>query len=217
MTFEAIYEQESVKPYFQELKRFIQEERLHKTIYPKKEDLFKAFELTPFDQVKVVILGQDPYHGENQAHGLCFSVSKGIQIPPSLVNMYKEIESVYPVKMPKHGDLKGWATQGVLLLNTILTVEANKPLSHQNKGWETFTLEIIQAINKLDQPICFLLFGAHARSYKPYLTNPKHKVLETSHPSPLSNYRGFSGSGIFKTCNDYLEKMGVSPIKWHDL
>lgn len=216
MTFKDIYHQESEKPYFQQLKTFIQQERLDKTIYPKKDDLFKAFDLTTFDQIKVVIIGQDPYHGEGQAHGLCFSVNKGIQIPPSLQNIYKEIESSLGVKMPKHGDLTHWAKQGVLLLNTILTVEANKPLSHQNKGWETFTLEIIKAINRLNQPICFLLFGAHARSFKPYLTNPKHCILETSHPSPLSNYRGFSGSQVFLKCNQFLQNQGVQTIQWQE-
>jgi uracil-DNA glycosylase len=216
MTFKDIYHQESVKPYFQQLKAFIQQERLTKTIYPKKEDLFRAFDLTPFEQIKVVMIGQDPYHGEGQAHGLCFSVNKGIQLPPSLQNIYKEIESSLGVKMPNHGDLTHWAKQGVLLLNTILTVEANKPLSHQNKGWETFTLEIIKAINRLNQPICFLLFGAHARSFKPYLTNPKHLILETSHPSPLSNYRGFSGSQVFLKCNQFLQNQGIQTIQWQE-
>lgn len=217
MTFKDIYHQESIKPYFIQLKTFIQQERLNKIIYPSKEDLFRAFDLTPFDQIRVVILGQDPYHGEGQAHGLCFSVNKGISLPPSLQNIYKEIESSLNVKMPNHGDLSNWAKQGVLLLNTILTVEANKPLSHQNKGWETFTLEIIKTINQLKQPICFLLFGAHARSFKRYLTNPKHFILETSHPSPLSNYRGFSGSHVFLRCNQFLIQSGVPSIQWHDL
>lgn len=217
MTFKDIYHQASEKPYFQQLKAFVQSERMTKTIYPKKEDLFRAFDLTPFDQIKVVILGQDPYHGEGQAHGLCFSVNKGVALPPSLFNMYKEIESSLGVKMPNHGDLSNWAKQGVLLLNTVLTVEANRPLSHQNRGWETFTLEIIKAINQLDQPICFMLFGAHARSFKPYLTHPKHLILETSHPSPLSNYRGFSGSQVFLKCNQFLQNQGVQTIQWQDL
>lgn len=217
MTFKDIYHQEAEKPYFQQLKSFIQHERLTKTIYPKKEDLFRAFDLTPLDSIKVVIIGQDPYHGEGQAHGLCFSVNKGIPLPPSLQNIYKEIESSLHVKMPNHGDLSNWARQGVLLLNTILTVEANKPLSHMNKGWETFTLEVIQAINQLNQPICFLLFGAHARGFKRYLTNPNHLILETSHPSPLSNYRGFSGSQVFLTCNQFLQSKGIETIMWQDL
>jgi uracil-DNA glycosylase len=217
MTFKDIYHIEAEKPYFQQLKTFIQEARLTKTIYPKREDLFRAFDLTPFNKIKVVIIGQDPYHGEGQAHGLCFSVNKGIPLPPSLQNIYKEIESSCGVKMPKHGDLSNWANQGVLLLNTILTVEANQPLSHQNKGWEVFTLQIIKAINQLDQPICFLLFGAHARSFKAYLNHPKHTVLETSHPSPLSNYRGFSGSGVFKLCNEFLKNQGETPIQWQDI
>lgn len=217
MTFKDIYHQEAEKPYFQQLKSFIQHERLTKTIYPKKEDLFRAFDLTPLDSIKVVIIGQDPYHGEGQAHGLCFSVNKGIPLPPSLQNIYKEIESSLHVKMPNHGDLSNWARQGVLLLNTILTVEANKPLSHMNKGWETFTLEVIQAINQLNQPICFLLFGAHARGFKRYLTNPNHIILETSHPSPLSNYRGFSGSHVFLKCNQFLQSKCIQTIMWQDL
>lgn len=217
MTFKDIYHQELNKPYFQQLKSFIEQERLVKTIYPKKEDLFRAFDLTPMDSIKVVIIGQDPYHGKEQAHGLCFSVNKGIPLPPSLKNIYKEIESSLNVIMPNHGDLSNWAKQGVLLLNTILTVEENKPLSHKNIGWETFTLEIIKAINQLNQPICFLLFGAHASSFKAYLNNPKHLILETSHPSPLSNYRGFSGSQIFLTCNQFLQNKGVETIRWQDL
>lgn len=217
MTFETLYQQALNAPYFSALNAFIGQERLTKTIYPSPNEVYRAFELTPFDQIKVVILGQDPYHGPGQAHGLCFSVNKGIQLPPSLKNIYQEIESSCQVKMPLHGDLSGWARQGILLLNTILTVEANKPLSHQNCGWERFTLSVIEAINQLDQPICFLLLGRQAAQYKRYLNHPKHLILETSHPSPLSNYRGFSGSGVFKQCNDFLQKSGVRTIQWQEI
>lgn len=217
MTFETVYQAALKEPYFSALNTFVAQERLSKTIYPKPNEVYRAFELTPFHQIKVVILGQDPYHGPGQAHGLCFSVNKGIQLPPSLKNIYQEIETSCQVKMPSHGDLTGWARQGVLLLNTILTVEANRPLSHQNQGWERFTLSVIQAINQLDQPICFLLFGRHATLYKRYLNNSKHMILETSHPSPLSNYRGFSGSGVFKQCNTFLQTSGIKTIQWQDL
>lgn len=214
MTFKDFYEVESKKPYFKDLKAFITQARMTKTIFPEKKDLFKAFDLTPFEAVKVIILGQDPYHNLNQANGLAFSVQKGIALPPSLINIYKEIESSFNITMPRHGDLTDWATQGVLLLNTILTVEAHKPLSHQNKGWEVFTLEVIKHLNLLDQPICFMLFGSNAKKYRHYLTNPKHLILETVHPSPLSAYKGFIGSNVFRKCNDYLESLDVSPIDW---
>lgn len=215
ISFEQLYQTESEKPYFNALKAFIKQERLEKTIYPKKEDLFKAFTLTPLEKVKVVILGQDPYHNMNQANGLAFSVGRNVAIPPSLINIYKEIESSMHIKMPTHGDLTSWATQGVLLMNTILTVVENQPLSHQNRGWERFTLEIIKALNLSNQPICFMLFGNNARRYRTYLTNQKHLVLETVHPSPLSAYRGFIGSNVFLKCNHYLNSHDLEGIDWH--
>lgn len=214
MTFNDLYKIEKEKPYFKALKAFVENERLTKQVFPSKNDLLKAFELTPFSSVKVVIIGQDPYHNENQANGLSFSVKKGVALPPSLLNIYKEIEKSLNVNMPAHGDLTSLAEQGVLLLNTVLTVEAHKPLSHKSKGWEIFTLEVIKALNKLEQPICFMLFGNHAKQYRHYLTNPGHLILETAHPSPLSAYRGFIGSNVFLKCNAYLEKAEVGTINW---
>lgn len=214
MTFKDLYKIESEKPYFKALKVFIKNERQTKQVFPDKDDLLKAFELTPFSKVKVVIIGQDPYHNENQANGLAFSVKRGLALPPSLLNIYKEIETSLNLSMPTHGDLTYLAEQGVLMLNTILTVEAHKPLSHQHKGWEVFTLEVIKALNNLDQPVCFMLFGNNAKKYRNYLTNPSHLILETVHPSPLSAYRGFIGSNVFLKCNAYLEKAFVVPIDW---
>ena len=214
MTFNDIYLKESKKAYFIELIAFIESEYSNKTIYPPKTNLFQAFKLTPLNQVKVVIIGQDPYHNPNQANGLAFSVNENVTLPPSLKNIYKEIERSFGYRMSNNGALSSWAKQGVLLLNTILTVEENKPLSHQNKGWETFTLEIIKALNALKQPICFLLFGQHAKQYEKHLNNPNHLVLKTVHPSPLSAHRGFIGSDVFKKCNDYLKDKEVSTIDW---
>lgn len=214
MTFNDIYLKESKKAYFIELIAFIESEYSNKTIYPPKTNLFQAFKLTPLNQVKVVIIGQDPYHNPNQANGLAFSVNENVTLPPSLKNIYKEIERSFGYSMSNNGALSSWAKQGVLLLNTILTVEENKPLSHQNKGWETFTLEIIKALNALNQPICFLLFGQHAKQYEKHLNNPNHLVLKTVHPSPLSAHRGFIGSDVFKKCNDYLKDKEVSTIDW---
>lgn len=214
MTFNDIYLRESKKAYFIELIAFIESEYSNKTIYPPKTNLFQAFKLTPLNQVKVVIIGQDPYHNPNQANGLAFSVNENVTLPPSLKNIYKEIERSFGYSMSNNGALSSWAKQGVLLLNTILTVEENKPLSHQNKGWETFTLEIIKALNALKQPICFLLFGQHAKQYEKHLNNPNHLVLKTVHPSPLSAHRGFIGSDVFKKCNDYLKDKEVSTIDW---
>ncbi|MBM7453441.1 uracil-DNA glycosylase [Acholeplasma morum] len=214
MTFDDIYLKESKKAYFIELLAFIESEYSNKTIYPPKTNLFQAFKLTPLNQVKVVIIGQDPYHNPNQANGLAFSVNENVTLPPSLKNIYKEIERSFGYSMSNNGALSSWAKQGVLLLNTILTVEENKPLSHQNKGWETFTLEIIKALNALKQPICFLLFGQHAKQYEKHLNNPNHLVLKTVHPSPLSAHRGFIGSDVFKKCNDYLKDKEISTIDW---
>ncbi|MDY0211052.1 MAG: uracil-DNA glycosylase [Acholeplasma sp.] len=214
MNFNELYEIESKKDYFIELNACLRINREKTQIYPDESEVFKAFEYAPLEKVKVVIIGQDPYHGPNQANGLAFSVRKGMPLPPSLLNIYKEIEQSYDIKMAKNGDLTCWAKQGVLLLNTILTVEAHKPLSHQNMGWEIFTLEVIKTLNRFNNPICFMLFGNHAKKYKSYLTNDKHKVIMTVHPSPLSAYRGFIGSGAFKSANDYLMINNLSPIDW---
>lgn len=206
--------EEFKKPYYKDLYNFIKEEYSTHTIYPPSEDILYALKTTPIANVKVVILGQDPYHEPGQAHGMCFSVKPGIQTPPSLQNMYKEIREEYGYDIPNNGYLVKWAEQGVLLLNTVLTVRRGAANSHKNKGWEKFTDAVIRAVNEQDRPIVYLLWGANARSKKALVTNPKHLVLETVHPSPLSAYNGFFGCGHFKLANEYLEKNGIAPIDW---
>lgn len=201
-------------PYYKELYDFVLNEYRTKTIYPPAEDIFNAFHFTPLHEVKVLILGQDPYHNEHQAHGLCFSVLPGNDIPPSLVNIYKELHDDIGFDIPNHGYLKKWADQGVLLLNAVLTVRAHQANSHQGKGWEQFTDAVIEAVNKEDRPIVIMLWGSPARKKKSMLTNPKHLVLEAPHPSPLSAYRGFFGCNHFSKCNEFLEANGVEPIDW---
>ena len=202
------------KPYYKELYEFVVNEYKNHVVYPDSEDIFNALHLTPLKEVKVVIIGQDPYHNIGQAHGLSFSVKPGIDIPPSLVNIYKELQSDLGLYYPDNGNLEKWAKQGVLLLNTVLTVRAHQPASHQGKGWETFTDAIIKAINKEDRPVVFILWGSPARKKKSMLDNPKHLILEAPHPSPLSSYRGFFGSRPFSKTNSYLEANGVMPIDW---
>lgn len=204
--------EEQNKPYFKSLLEFVNNEYETKTIFPKQEDVYNAFKLCPFKNVKMVILGQDPYHDYNQAHGLAFSVLKGNKIPPSLRNIYKELESDLNIKAPKHGELTSWSKQGVLLLNTILTVEAHKPLSHKKKGWETFTDNIITILNKDDNPKVFVLWGNNARSKKKLINNPNHYIIESSHPSPLSARHSFFGSKVFTKTNDFLYNKGRSAI-----
>ncbi|MBR7076136.1 MAG: uracil-DNA glycosylase, partial [Lachnospiraceae bacterium] len=177
-------------------------------------DLFNAFHFTPLHEVKVVILGQDPYHNEGQAHGLCFSVQKGVEIPPSLLNIYKELQDDLNCTMPSSGYLKKWADQGVLLLNTVLTVRAHEANSHKGIGWEEFTDAAIRILNEQDRPIVFMLWGSNAREKKKMLNNPKHLILEAPHPSPLSAYRGFFGCRHFSKCNAFLIKNGLDPIDW---
>lgn len=211
--------EEALKPqfkmsYYKELYDFVLNEYRTKTIYPPAEDIFNAFHFTPLHEVKVLILGQDPYHNEHQAHGLCFSVLPGNDIPPSLVNIYKELHDDIGFDIPNHGYLKKWADQGVLLLNAVLTVRAHQANSHQGKGWEQFTDAVIEAVNKEDRPIVIMLWGSPARKKKAMLTNPKHLVLEAPHPSPLSAYRGFFGCKHFSKCNEFLEANGVEPIDW---
>lgn len=213
MKWHDFIEQEKQKPYYIKLSQFIEQEDQIKTILPPKDDRFHAFELTPFDDVKVVILGQDPYHNYNQAHGLAFSVLSN-QYPPSLKNIFIELQSDCDVDYPNTGNLEKWAKQGVLLLNTCLTVELHKPLSHQKKGWETFTLEAIKTINKERKNIVFILWGSKAIKYKKYIDQQKHKIIESVHPSPLSSYRGFFGSKPFTKTNQYLIKNGFKPINW---
>ncbi len=214
MKWSSFLTEEFEKPYFKDLMQFVDKEYETKKIYPEKSNLFSVFEHTEFDDVKVVILGQDPYHGENQAHGLCFSVQKGVKIPPSLRNMFQELEKDLGIPYPSHGSLLNWANQGVFLLNTILSVEEGKPLSHQGKGWETFTDEVILKLNEKSTPVIFVLWGANARKKKKLITNPSHKILEGAHPSPLSAYRGFFGSCPFSKMNAWLVEMNRKPIDW---
>lgn len=202
------------KEYYRKLYDFVKDEYNHRLIFPKAEDLFNAFHFTPLSKVKVVIIGQDPYHGENQAHGLCFSVQPEVAIPPSLENIYKELHDDLGCKIPNNGCLVEWADQGILLLNTVLTVRAHQAGSHQGKGWEQFTDAVIRAVNKQDRPIVFILWGRPAQMKKKMLTNPKHLVLEAPHPSPLSSYRGFFGSKPFSKTNQFLTEHGVEPINW---
>ena len=183
-------------------------------IFPPADDIFNAFHLTPLNQVKVVIIGQDPYHEPGQAHGLCFSVKPGVDIPPSLVNIYKELQDDCGCYIPNNGYLVKWAEQGVLLLNTVLTVRAHRANSHQGQGWEEFTNAAIRALNTQDRPIVFILWGKPAQTKKSMLNNPHHLILEAPHPSPLSAYRGFFGSRPFSRTNDFLKSKGVEPIDW---
>lgn len=207
--------EESQKEYYKKLSRFVNKEYDEKIIFPDKENIMKALELTPPSAIKCVILGQDPYHEPNQAMGLAFSVNDGVKIPPSLVNIYKELQIEYGWRtLPETGNLTEWAKQGVLLLNTVLTVEAHNAASHSGRGWEQFTDAVIRHVNTLDQPIVFMLWGNFARAKKALLNNPKHLVLESVHPSPLSAHRGFIGCGHFKKCNEFLEAHGVEEINW---
>jgi uracil-DNA glycosylase len=206
---------EMSEPYFMELTDFIEKERKKgKVIFPPSEEVFSALELTPFDQVKVIILGQDPYHGANQAHGLAFSVKKGIPKPPSLVNIFKELSSDLGIEPPAHGNLESWAKEGVLLLNTVLTVEEGRPASHHNKGWERFTDRIIEQLNKKKDHLVFILWGSPAQKKMKMLDAKKHLILTSPHPSPLSSYRGFFGSKPFSQTNRYLKENGISPLNW---
>lgn len=206
------------QPYMKSLKQFLQQEKESgQIVYPRGNDIFNALNTTSFDKVRVVILGQDPYHGPGQAMGLSFSVPKGVQLPPSLQNIYKEIEAEYGTKMPRTGDLTKWAEQGVLLLNATLTVRAANAGSHQKKGWEEFTDAVIRALNDQHEHIVFMLWGSYAQKKGAFIDRKKHLVLESPHPSPLSAHRGFLGNGHFKKANDYLVQNGRAPIDWQDL
>ena len=212
-----VLKEEFGKPYYKELYLFLKQEYTTRVIYPPSNDIFNAMHYTPYGQVKVVILGQDPYHNVNQAHGLCFSVNKEIEekdIPPSLKNIYKELHDELGLYIPNNGYLEKWARQGVLLLNTVLTVRAHTPMSHRGKGWEQFTDAIISKVNEIDRPIVFLLWGRPAGEKAAMLNNPRHLVLKAPHPSPLSASRGFFGCGHFKKCNEFLEANGVKAIDW---
>ena len=214
ISFNDLLEEEKQKDYYNELISFIDKEYNTKTIFPPREKIFEAFNLTPFEQTKVVIIGQDPYHGEGEAHGLAFSVNNGIKIPPSLKNIYKEINAEYGYEIPNTGYLIKWAKQGVLMLNTVLTVEKDKPASHKAKGWEVFTDRVIEELNNSEQPLVFMLWGNYAKSKAQLINNPKHLILESAHPSPFSARNGFFGNNHFKLANDFLEKNGIEQIDW---
>lgn len=211
--WDIILKEEFEKEYFKKITTFL--DNTKGVVFPKKDNFFKALELTPLDKVKVVILGQDPYHEPNQAMGLAFSVPRGEKIPPSLRNIYKELESDLNILAPTHGDLTKWAEQGVLLLNTVLTVEEHKALSHHKIGWQIFTDRLIYEVCRLNQPIVFILLGNEAKTKKEMIKNPNHLIIESVHPSPLSANRGFFGSKIFSKTNNYLIKNNLNPIDWY--
>lgn len=212
--WEKKLEPEFKKEYYKKLYYFVRDEYSSHVVYPSSEDIFNAFHYTPLEKVKVVIIGQDPYFNEGQAHGLCFSVRKGIDIPPSLKNIYKELNSDLGLKIPNNGYLKKWADQGVLLLNTVLTVRAHEPLSHCNVGWENFTDAVIRIVNEKEEPVVFLLWGRPAAKKAEMLNNKNHLVLFAPHPSPLSASRGFFGCKHFSKTNEFLTSHGLEPIDW---
>lgn len=206
--------EEFKQPYYRELYKKVKLEYETRRVFPDSEDIFNAFQFTPLSEVKAVILGQDPYHNHGQAHGLCFSVKPDVEIPPSLINIYQELHDDLGCAIPNNGYLKKWADQGVMLLNTVLTVRAHAANSHQGIGWEQFTDAAIRILNEQDRPMVFLLWGRPAQNKKAMLTNPRHLILEAPHPSPLSAYRGFFGSRPFSKTNEYLKANGLSPIDW---
>ncbi len=212
--WETLLAEEINKDYFIHLTSFLEEEEKSKTIFPPKDLWFEALRRTPFHKVKVVILGQDPYHEKNQAHGLAFSVPKGVKIPPSLVNIYKELSSDFGYAMPSHGYLGSWANEGILLLNATLTVQEGKAGSHKGKGWERFTDAIISLLNARETPIAFILWGSYAKEKTKLITNERHAVFASAHPSPLSSYRGFFGSKPFSSVNRFLKTQQLSPVDW---
>ena len=209
-----VLKDEFSKPYYRDLFQTVNQEYASHQIFPPADDIFNAFHYTPYKDVKVVILGQDPYHNVGQAHGLCFSVKKGVKVPPSLVNIYQELQEDLGCTIPSHGCLTKWAKQGVLMLNTVLTVRAHEANSHKGIGWEEFTDAAIRALNEKDEPLVFILWGSPAQRKKKMLNNPKHLILEAPHPSPLSAYRGFFGSKPFSKTNRFLEEHGKEPIDW---
>ena len=213
-SWDNLLSDEYKKDYFKNLQKFIIKEYKNKTIYPKMSEIFNAFTKTSYDNVKVVILGQDPYHGEGEAEGLSFSVKVGIQKPPSLINIFTELKNDLGINPPNHGSLVSWAEQGVLLLNATLTVVKDNARSHAGHGWEIFTDEVIKLINKKETPVVFILWGSDARSKRSLITNKKHLIIESAHPSPLSAYRGFFGSKPFSKTNEFLIKNNIKPIDW---
>ena len=215
-TWNEILAEEMQKDYYQELQAFVQKRRAEVRVFPEEKNVFNALELTPFESVKVVILGQDPYHGFGQAHGLSFSVQKGIPLPPSLRNIYKELQEDIGGELPTEGDLSHWAKQGVLLLNSVLTVEEGNANSHKGMGWERLTNRLIESLNELTRPVIFILWGKPAQDKEKLITNPNHIILKAPHPSPLSAYRGFFGSKPFSRVNDILIQQGQTPICWKE-
>lgn len=213
-SWDILLKDEFQKPYYLNLRKFLVQEYKSHTIYPNMYDIFNALKYTDYNDVKVVILGQDPYHQPNQAHGLCFSVKKGVNPPPSLQNMYKEIYAEYGYPIPQHGELTYWAEQGVLMMNTVLTVRESQPNSHKGMGWEIFTDNVISLLNQRPEPMVFLLWGANARAKKKIITSPNHLVLESAHPSPLSAYNGFFDNGHFKKANEFLKQNKMTEIDW---
>ncbi len=212
--WDEILKGEFEKEYYLKLREFLKEEYRTQVIYPPMNDIFNSLKTTAYSDIKIVILGQDPYHEPNQAHGLSFSVKKGVMPPPSLKNIYKEINQELGIPVPSHGELIKWAKQGVLLLNTVLTVRQGQANSHKNKGWEIFTDTVIRKINEREKPVVFLLWGGNAKRKTALITNPAHKILTSVHPSPLSAYGGFFGCGHFKNANEFLESIGDTPIDW---
>lgn len=215
--WDEILENEFKKDYYLKIREFLKAEYSSRIIYPPMFDIFNALRYTSFESTRVVILGQDPYHEPGQAHGLSFSVKKGIKIPPSLVNIYKELKTDIGMEIPNHGELTSWAKQGVLLLNATLTVRQGLANSHQNIGWSIFTDNIIKALNESSKPVVFILWGGNARSKKKYISNPNHLIIESAHPSPLSAYNGFFGSRPFSRTNEFLSKNGFEPINWNSI
>ena len=212
--WKKLIETENTKPYMKQLKQHLLNDYNTRTVYPGHKDILKALEVTPFEEVKVVILGQDPYHGPGQAHGLSFSVPNGMRTPPSLLNIFKELSTDLNVPQPTHTDLTPWAKQGVLLLNTTLTVLGGNPLSHANLGWETLTDEILQWVNDEKESVIFILWGAHAQKKIRFIDQNKHLIIKSPHPSPLSAHRGFFGSKPFSRSNEYLISRGLQPVNW---
>ncbi len=212
--WDEILKDEFQKPYFKELMNFVDKEYKNKTVYPYYPNIFNALKYTDYDNVKVVILGQDPYHGMGEAHGLSFSVLEGVNKPPSLKNIFKELKDDLGIDEPKNGNLSSWTKEGVMLLNSVLTVEKDKPASHQNHGWETFTDAVIRKINEKKKPVVFILWGSFAKSKKAIITNKIHCIIESAHPSPFSANKGFFGTKPFSRANDFLIKNGEKPINW---
>jgi uracil-DNA glycosylase len=212
--WDVLLREEFSKEYYLKLRQFLKEEYATGRIYPDMHDIFNAFKASPFDRVKVVILGQDPYHGPGQAHGMCFSVKPSVPKPPSLVNIFKELQADIGAEPPEDGYLLKWAQQGVLMLNTVLTVRAGSPNSHKGKGWEVFTDRVIRILDDREKPLAFFLWGAHARAKKALIANPAHLILEAAHPSPLSAYDGFFGCRHFSRANEFLRANGSEPVDW---